>query len=240
MAVPNKITGVWVSSMVVSRLKKEVDAYHPTGLEKDKTMRTLFYSIDAKAWSATLENFEGKDWIAIPIQSPSFENLDDNSQQVVPLRISFFRTKEYPHEFLFQVDAYTVRFEFVEQGVRILNHFNAALNEVRGIICKEKVKRKKLRNLIESSIDDTIQDLLKGTIGLSYNVTFLQSCFELRLLLPYNREVLFTIPYEKFAEHSNKIPQQLEYICMCMSLSIQGFPFTFGKAKSSVKWTPII
>ena len=88
MQTPNKITESWISAEVVSRLKKYVEAYRPTGAEKDFDIRTLYRSIDSLSWSATLEVHEGKDWIAFPIQSPFFDKLEDNDRQVIPLRSS--------------------------------------------------------------------------------------------------------------------------------------------------------
>ena len=232
MQTPNKITESWISAEVVSRLKKYMEAYRPTGAEKDFDIRTLYRSIDSLSWSATLEVHEGKDWIAFPIQSPFFDKLEDNDRQVIPLRIAFFTSKECPGEILFQVNASILHIQYVEQGEIILNRFQTALNEVQGQIIQEKLKRRKLRSLIENSVDDTVKEMIKGK-GFSYNLCFQQNTFELRFLLPRSKEVLFTIPYEYFADNVACIPQQLEYILMALN----GFPFSLRKAETRIKWT---
>ena len=236
MAAHFRVTDAWVASAISSKLRAIVSNYKPTGFEKEFSFRSLYDSIDP-SWHPNLvvRDDSGINWIGFPSRIPHLSDLKDEDGQIIPLRIYFGRTPTQSYSLFFQINSEFISIKYVEQGVLILESLKPIVEDVRRLIDKEISKDEKIRTLVENSAETTIRTLLKGK-ELSYHIDFLQYDIVLLLLLPYNNRVAqFTIPYDKFANCIEGLPQQVDYICK----SIQGFPYTLRKVDYRVKWTSI-
>ena len=230
-----KITEASITSAICSKLRTIVVSYQPTGLERDLSLKALFSCIDPK-WKSSLEQRigPGLEWIAFPVQTPLFKDLKTEWDQVIPLKISFSRSRELSQNIFFRANNEIIPIQHIEQGILILQNLQKAIDEVRAEIERERGKAERLRSMIEGSAEPTIRALLKGS-GLSYHIDFLPDTLELQVLLPYNRAVRFTIPYSKFGENITCLPRQIE----CIKQSINGFPYTLRRADYKVKWVEV-
>ena len=223
MAGNIKVTESWVTKAIVSRLKDLTMAYKPTGNERELSLRTLHSCIDP-SWLGSYESRSGPgiEWIAFPIITEFFRDLKTDDDRIIILSEDIF----------FRANNEILPLQFIEQGIIIMQSLEGVIQDVHREIIQERLKVQKVKSMVEGSAEAAIIDALRDT-GLSYHMLFLEDKLELRVLFPYSREALFTIPYKLFGDYISCLSAQINHI----SQAIVGFPFTLKKAECKIKWT---
>ena len=233
MAGNIKVTESWITKAIVYRLKEITMAYKPTGDERKLSLRTLHSCIDP-SWMGSYESRSGPgiEWIAFPIITEFFRDLKTDDDRIIILRITFSYSKAVSEDIFFRANNEILPIQFIEQGIIIMQNLESVIQDVHREIVQERLKVQKVKSMVEGSAEAAIIDALRDT-GLSYHMLFLEDKLELRVLFPYSREALFSIPYKHFGDYISCLSAQINHI----NQAIVGFPFTLKKAECKIKWT---
>ena len=132
--------------------------------------------------------------------------------------------------FLVNGDGFKIRHN--GQAEFIIENLLQELDIIRQDIAREKQKEDKIRELIESTADDAIQEQLALT-GLEYAITYEPKSILLQIRLANKSALQFHITHSDFGNTSSHIR---EIALAINEISRTQIPFSVKRAKHNTRW----